>query len=164
MQQPREAGICAELMAASEPWITLGRGRDDSMKLLLDPLRDVYIALMGETIIGFIVIVLKGAFAGYIQTIAVTPEWRNRGIGGALLDFAEKVIFTESPNVFICVSSFNEKARRLYERCGYRVIGTLDDYVIQGYSEILMRKTIGPLNDFPKNTDSEYSYGEKLEN
>ena len=64
--------------------------------------------------------------------------------------FAEKRIFSETPNVFVCVSSFNKGAQRFYERLGYEVIGELRDYIISGHSEILLRKTIAPLTDFKK--------------
>jgi len=43
------------------------------------------------------------------------------------------------------VSSFNPRARALYERLGYEMIGELKDYLIEGASELLMRKTIGPI-------------------
>jgi hypothetical protein len=36
------------------------------------------------------------------------------------------------------------------ERLGYKVVGELKGYVILGQSEILMRKTIGPLKGFKK--------------
>jgi ribosomal protein S18 acetylase RimI-like enzyme len=62
--------------------------------------------------------------------------------------FAERRILAETPNVFICVSSFNDGARRLYERLGYEVVGELKDYIVAGHSEILLRKTIGPLTGF----------------
>jgi [ribosomal protein S18]-alanine N-acetyltransferase len=48
----------------------------------------------------------------------------------------------------MCVSSFNRDARRLYERLGYRVVGELTDYIVEGHSEILLRKTVGPLTTF----------------
>jgi ribosomal protein S18 acetylase RimI-like enzyme len=48
----------------------------------------------------------------------------------------------------MCVSSFNRDARRLYERLGYQVIGELTDYIVQGHSEILLRKSLGPLAGF----------------
>jgi ribosomal protein S18 acetylase RimI-like enzyme len=43
------------------------------------------------------------------------------------------------------VSSFNPRARELYERLGYEFIGELKDYLVRGHSELLMRKTIGPI-------------------
>ena len=52
-----------------------------------------------------------------------------------------------TPNVFICASSFNPAAQRLYERLGYTVVGELTDYIARGHSEILLRKTTGPLNE-----------------
>ena len=65
-----------------------------------------------------------------------------------LMAFAEQRILSETPNVFICVSSFNPDAQRLYQRLGYEVIGELRDYIVAGHSEILLRKSIAPLNDF----------------
>ena len=73
-----------------------------------------------------------------------------RGVGRRLLAFAEERIFRESPNVFLCVSSFNAGARRLYLRLGYELIGELKDYIVRGHSELLMRKTRGPLREFQR--------------
>ena len=91
---------------------------------------------------------MRGAFVGYIQSVAVLEKWRGRGLGTALIEAAERRILREAPNVFICVSSFNAGARRLYERLGYTVVGELEDYIVRGHSETLMRKTTGPLSEF----------------
>jgi ribosomal protein S18 acetylase RimI-like enzyme len=69
-----------------------------------------------------------------------------------MVDFAERRILSEVPNVFMCVSSFNDAARRLYQRLGYQVVGELTDYIVAGYSEILLRKTTGPLTAFSRVT------------
>lgn len=150
LQNADEAAICARMMARSEPWITLKRDYAASLEIINDPMREVYIAARKGEIVGFIIIILRGAFTGYIQSICVAPEWRDRGVGGQLMAFAERRILDESPNVFICVSSFNKGALRLYKRLGYETIGELKDYVISGYSEILMRKTTGSLKEFKK--------------
>jgi len=78
------------------------------------------------------------------RTVAVREDWRGRGLGSALIAFAEARILPETPNVFLCVSSFNHRARALYERLGYEVIGERD-YIVQGHAEWLLRKTVGPL-------------------
>ena len=91
---------------------------------------------------------MRGAFRGYIQTVLVLPGLRNRGIGRGLIRFAERRVLSASPNVFLCVSSFNRGAQRLYQRLGYAPAGELRDYIVAGYSEILMRKSLGPLADF----------------
>jgi ribosomal protein S18 acetylase RimI-like enzyme len=140
-----EAEACARLMAQSEPWLTLGRSYQASLSIVLDPSREVYIARDEAGLAGFLILCMTGAFVGYIQTIAIQPDRRGQGLGSRLIDFAERRILAESPNVFMCVSSFNHDARRLYERLGYRVVGELPDYIVEGYSEILLRKTTGPL-------------------
>lgn len=141
----REARLCAELMSTSEPWLTIGRTFEQSLKLVQHPEREVYVAFDGETFRGFIILVVNGALVGYLQIIAVTLGARGAGIGSELLTFAEERLFSQFKNVFLCVSSFNPRARDLYERRGYQVIGEIPDYLIAGHSEILMRKTIGPM-------------------
>jgi ribosomal-protein-alanine N-acetyltransferase len=150
LQDASEAERCAQVMSSSEPWITLRRSYKDSFRILTDPVREIYLAAVRGQTAGFVILNMKGAFVGYIQTVCVFPEWRNTGIGTKLIDFAEERIFRDSPNVFMCVSSFNQNALRLYERLGYRVVGELKDYIVPGHSEILLRKTIAPLTEFKK--------------
>lgn len=145
-----EAEKCARLMANSEPWITLRRTYEGSQKMLSDPSREVYLAVVKDEIVGFTVLIMSGAVVGYVQTVAVMPEWRDKGIGTKLLKFAEEKIFSKAPNVFMCVSSFNNKAQKLYRRLGYEVIGELKDYIVPGHSEILLRKTIAPWTEFKR--------------
>ena len=145
-----EAEICAHMMANSEPWLTLRRDYALSYKLLTDSLREVYVATREDEIVGFIMLLLRGAFTGYVQTICVAPTVRNLGIGSQLLTFAEERIFREMPNVFLCVSSFNADAQRLYARLGYETIGVIKDYLVAGYDEILLRKTRGAVVGYKK--------------
>ncbi|HKW49547.1 MAG TPA: GNAT family N-acetyltransferase [Gemmatimonadaceae bacterium] len=148
LESDEEARACARIMADSEPWITLRRDYDSSLALIRDPRREVYVALPagGVEVLGFIIVVMQGAFVGYIQSIAAREDWRGRGLGTRLIAFAESRIFRETPNVFICASSFNERARALYARLGYETVGELRDYVVSGASELLMRKSLGPLS------------------
>ncbi len=140
-----EAEFCARMMAASEPWLTLGRGSEALLKALQNPAREAFLAKSEAEIAGVVLINLQGAFNGYIQSVCVAPLWRNRGFGERLMSFAEEFIFRQSPNVFLCVSSFNTGAQKFYRRLGYTEIGVLKDYLVSGCDEILMRKTRGPL-------------------
>ncbi len=135
-------------MCSSEPWITLGRSFDTSLAIVRDPSREVYLGQDESGVAGFLILCMTGAFVGYIQTICVDPRCRGSGLGSRLLEFAEQRIRRVSPNIFMCVSSFNVGARRLYERHGYKVVGELTDYLIEGHSEILLRKTYGPITTF----------------
>jgi ribosomal-protein-alanine N-acetyltransferase len=148
LASPEEASVCARMMAGSEPWITLGRGYEESLALLQDATREAYGAFEAGRALGFVILNMSGAFVGYIQTICIGEEDRGRGIGTRLMRFAEERIFRESPNVFLCVSSFNTRAKALYERLGYELVGELKDYIVKGYSEYVFRKTIGPIREF----------------
>lgn len=148
LTRAEEAEWCARLMLSSEPWITLKRTYEEGLHVVQDPPREPYIAYLGGSRAGFIILNMVGQFPGYIQTICIAPEHRSSGIGRRLIEFAEERIFRESPNVFLLVSSFNTRARSLYERLGYQAVGEFEDYVVHGHSEILMRKTIGPVREF----------------
>ncbi|HEY0527914.1 MAG TPA: GNAT family N-acetyltransferase [Gemmatimonadaceae bacterium] len=145
---PNEEEECAQIMATSEPWLTLGRTYDRALALIRDRSREVYVAVRDGKLAGFIVLNMAGAFVGYVQTVAVHSEFRGGGIGTRLIAFAEERIFRASPNVFMCVSSFNGRARDLYERLGYELVGELRNYIVSGYSEYLLRKTIAPIASF----------------
>jgi [ribosomal protein S18]-alanine N-acetyltransferase len=145
LQSEAEAQACARLMTSSEPWITLGRTHETSLRMMRDPTREVYVARDETGLAGFLILCTTGAFVGYIQTICIHPDRRGQGLGSRLIQFAEARILEESPNVFMCVSSFNREARRLYQRLGYHEVGELTNYIVDGYSEILLRKTQGPL-------------------
>ena len=140
-----EAAACATIMASTEPWITLGRDFESAMSVIAVPDRETYVAVDDDGVAGFVVIQMRGAFIGYIQSIAVRADQRSRGLGRQLIRFAEDRILAETPNVFLCVSSFNPRARRLYEQLGFELVGELRDYVVAGHSELLMRKSTGPL-------------------
>ena len=142
----REA--CARMMSESEPWITLQRAYDRCTTIVNDPARELYVARSEQRVVGFILLTMKGQFPGYITTICVHATARSAGIGTQLVAFAEQRIHRESPNVFLCVSSFNTGAQRLYERLGFEYVGALKDFIVDGHDELLYRKTIGPWNTF----------------
>jgi [ribosomal protein S18]-alanine N-acetyltransferase len=140
---------CAELMANSDPWKTLKYDFKSCLKALQGDFKEVYIAMSDDKkLTGFIVLQMAGSFKGYIQSILISQDFRGKGIGTKLMKFSEERIFKVSPNVFMCVSSFNTNAARLYYKLGYEKVGELKDFVVQGYSEILLRKTIASLREF----------------
>lgn len=148
LEAPGEHEWCAALMAASEPWLTLGLGVEPLRRTLARPGSESYLALVGEERAGCLVLDLQGALVGYVRAVCVAPRLRGRGWGARLLGFAEERVFRESPNVFLCVSSFNRDARRFYERLGYEAVGELRDYLVAGLGEVLMRKTRGPIRGY----------------
>lgn len=130
-----EAKECALLMSSCEPWVTLKRSYDDSLKTFLDRSNETYIVKTQESIIGFITVNCQGSLTPYIRSVALLPEYRNKGIGTHLIKSVEKIYSPVSRNIFICVSSFNEKAKKLYLYLGYKIVGELENYIITGQSD-----------------------------
>ncbi len=134
----------ARLMAASEPWIRLGRGYDECLKATQPSSgTQLFVARIEDTPCGFVLVRQHGvAGSPYIVSIAVEEERRGCGVGSQLIAHAEESSRPDERHMFLCVSSFNSSARRMYERCGYSAVGELPDYVIEGASEILMHKRL----------------------
>lgn len=130
-------------MADSDPWIFLGRGLNACRLRCNDQDYHLFIAHRNGEPCGF-VLIHPGGVAGspYIASVAVAEGARSQGIGARLLDFAEDLFRGRSRYIFLCVSSFNLRARALYERLGYSAVGELKDYVIDGASEYLMHKRL----------------------
>lgn len=143
-----EAAACAELMVTSEPWLTLRLSRETALAVLTDPAKEVHALRDAHGVAGFVVIDMRGLLRGYVQILCVRPDCRRQGFGSSLLRWAAERVFRDSPNVFICVSSFNPEARRLYERLGFELVGTLQQFLIPGHDELLLRKTKGTWEAF----------------
>jgi ribosomal-protein-alanine N-acetyltransferase len=148
LDRNREAAECAEVMVTSEPWLTLRVSRETAHAVLIDPLKEVHAIRDANGVAGFVVIDMRGLLRGYVQILCVRADCRQRGLGSTLLRWAEERIFRDSPNVFICVSSFNAGARRLYERHGFELVGTLRELLVPGHDELLLRKTKGTWEGF----------------
>jgi ribosomal protein S18 acetylase RimI-like enzyme len=146
-----DADACAAIILASPLWARYGITNAEAARATLSAVFDGacsgLVAEDGGHILGFTVYAAKGTFvhSGYVRTLAVLPEAQHRGVGRRLMDAAEAEIFSQGPNVFLLVSSWNAGGQRFYEARGYRRIGEIADYVRQGITEVLYRKTVGPI-------------------
>ena len=144
--EQRDVRPLVALLASSEPWLTLGYSAKDWRRLHGGPLanRDAWVIDDGGRARG-VAIVRRGFLAGdYLELLAVDASTRSRGLGARLLAHCESDVFARTRNFFVCVSDFNANARRFYRRRGYVQVGRLDDLLIAGSAEILLRKTTGP--------------------
>lgn len=133
----------AQLMVSSEPWKTLRRPLDACRSVLNDAEFQVYIPRVDGERGGFLVLDPRGlAGAPYLKSIAIAPDWQGRGLGTRLVAFAEDTFRPRSRHLFLCVSSFNDGAKRLYERLGYEPVGSVKDLAIEGASETIMVKRL----------------------
>lgn len=136
-----------QLLSDSEPWNSLGYGAADWSRIF-DPLpqgRDCYIAELDGQVAGVAIVKQKFLLGDYLELLGVAAWARQKGVGGHLLTYIERLVFDRAKNLFACVSDFNEPARAFYKKHGYQEIGPMPNFLIPGSSEILLRKTAGPV-------------------
>lgn len=143
-----EARDCTARLATFGPWRTMGIPAEKLFQDLTNPQREVFVAEQAGKIAGVVILQLGGSLDGYIQLLAVFPEFQNRGLGEKIMQGVEEKIFQRRKNVFLCVSSFNMRAQKFYKKLGYQKTGELENFLVAGQNEILMRKTRGPLLEF----------------
>jgi ribosomal protein S18 acetylase RimI-like enzyme len=133
---------CAAMMAGSEPWLTFQRDLGKCRAVLERPGTELFVAWEQDQRAGFILLAPCGlAGSPYVASIAVAAEARGQGIGSQLLRFAEDR-FADRGHIFLLVSSFNQRAQKLYRRHGYEFVGELKDYLVPGHSELILHKRI----------------------
>lgn len=100
----------------------------------------IFAAERDDEAVGFVWVVERGAFhrGTYVQLIGVKPEVRGGGIGRALMEFV--ATHSTSRDIFLLVSDFNTEAQRFYASLDYHPVGKLDDFVVQGISELIYWK------------------------
>jgi len=145
----RKIAICADMMSKTDPWITYTMDHALCLKAFEGDCKEVYVLENENEIIGFAILQVCGSFKGYIQSLCVNEKFRGKGMGTKLLHFCEERVLKISPNIFICVSSFNKGAMKLYYEFGFKPVGELNDFVREGFTELLLRKTFGPIVGYP---------------
>ena len=76
----------------------------------------------------------------YLDTIAVAPEQRGRGVGKALLrTLPEVALARDKTRIGLNVDEANPNAHRLYTRLGYKTVGTRE---LSGHRYHHMQKTL----------------------
>jgi ribosomal protein S18 acetylase RimI-like enzyme len=140
-----DATRLGDLLAGLEPWRTLGYSADGLRRYLLrdDPgLHRFRIAVDGATA-GALCVRYPWLRGAYIELIGLDPAHAGKGIGAAVLGFIEDDIRRDAANLWAIVSTFNQPARRFYARHGFAEVASLPGLVKPGFTEILLRKTLG---------------------
>ena len=78
-----------------------------------------------------------------ISIMAVNPEMRGQGIGGALLAKAERQAVARGCN-YAYVDTMEYQAPEFYQRYGYSIAGQLPNWDSQGHSKLHLIKALQP--------------------
>lgn len=144
--EPKDRPAIVAMLAASEPWKTLGY-TDADWKKLFDPLpagREGFVIESAGAVAGFALLRQRFLMGDYLELFVIAPSARHQGLGKSLLAHLEGLVFARAKNLFACVSDFNKEARTFYNKNGYQELGPMPNFLIPGSSEILLRKTSGP--------------------
>jgi GNAT superfamily N-acetyltransferase len=87
----------------------------------LIPAGGTTVATVGGEVVGFVSVARREI--GWIDQLYLQPEWIGRGVGRRLLDHARVVL---TPPIRLYTFQANERARRFYERHGFRPVAVSD--------------------------------------
>lgn len=124
--------------------------------LLARPTATTIIATFDDRLVGYAMLLFrKGTALVRLYSLAVSPDYANRGLGRHLLKAAEQTAFDKG-RVYLRleVREDNEKAITLYRRCGYRPIGRYLNYYEDHAPALRFEKTLR--GDVPVETTVPY--------
>ena len=136
---------CDEIVAASEPWKTLREKIDFGRAITRKQAYACIRRTSGTSeVVGFIIFTAEPVFArgGYLRALGVAPALRGQGIGGKLMNFAEKAVSRHAAWFYLCVSSFNRKGQTFYKNRGYTRVGKLPGLAAPDAAEYLYWKQL----------------------
>lgn len=98
-------------------------------------------AVQGPHMVGFVLGDYRSdEDTGWIASLAVHPDYRNRGIGTKLLAQCEREL--KVPRVRLSVRISNDSAIHLYKHHGYRVVGNWPKYYKGDEDALVMEKEL----------------------
>lgn len=95
--------------------------------------------------VGVMVYLMNGMYGGfpYLELLGVRQDSRGQGIGGKLVDYFIDLCHKAGyKKCFICVSDFNERAKKLYISKGFQPIVLIPNLLKEGVAEWTLMKEI----------------------
>ena len=97
----------------------------------------------GEKVVGFVLTAMEPRKKGTIVTIDILPEWRQKGVGSALMALAESALLKRGARKIVLQASVkNSAAISFYEKLGYKKTKTIKDYYVPGKHAFQFEKTV----------------------
>ena len=143
MSEAHARGLAAAF-APLDPWNRLGQSAQTIEAVLRERGRGVasYLIRVGQSPAGAIVVhwpLLQGV---YLKFFGIMPDYQGTGIGAAGLRWLEQEAEGAFGNLWVCASAFNTGGAAFYEANGFARVAVLEDLIVEGEDEILLRKRI----------------------
>ncbi len=146
--RPLSPGSAEELgpaLAAMPPWSVIGW---PAASLIAGFKRErpsfrLFELLAGGELAGAVSIQNPFLHGPYLQLLAILPGFQGRRLGAAILQWMEREARSEqSRQLWLCVSTFNTRARAFYERFGFEEVAVLEQLASEASDEVFMRKRL----------------------
>ena len=95
----------------------------------LNDIETVKAALIDDSaVVGVSMLKMLDSKLGYVYYIAVSPQWRGKGVAGKLLDDSLEYFFNRGANEALAgISEDNEESKALFTSRGFREMSFLRD-------------------------------------
>jgi len=140
-----EAPWLGEAFAAIDPWASYACSATTLGTYLTkqEPGAPRFLLKLGGRVAGAAGVRLGWLRGPYIQFLGVLPGFQRRGLGSAVLAWAEREArSSEERNLWVAASDINADAIRFYARHGFGQAARLEGLVCDGRTEILLRKRL----------------------
>ncbi len=142
---PGNAERLGAALAAMPPWSVIGYPAERlaaSFRRQPPSVRRFELLVDGE-LAGTVAIQDPFLHGPYLQLLAIFPGFQGRNLGSAILEWMEREARSqESRQLWLCVTTFNTRARAFYERFGFEEVAVLDKLATEASDEVLMRKRL----------------------
>ncbi|MGO9544956.1 MAG: GNAT family N-acetyltransferase [Rhodomicrobium sp.] len=146
--RPLTTGSAAELaqaLAAMPPWSVIGWPAERMVRSFLraQPSVHRFEILAGHELAGIVTIQYPFLHGPYLQLLAILPGFQGRNLGLTVLKWMEaQARAGEARQLWLCVSTFNTRARVFYERFGFEAVTVLEKLASDASDELFMRKRL----------------------
>ncbi|MCB2207334.1 MAG: GNAT family N-acetyltransferase [Bacteroidetes bacterium] len=105
---------------AGLPYKPLGRDSEKSIEAELKKgVGKFLFAVIGNVYAGVVLVTHDGR-KGWINRVAVLPEYRHKGIAKLLVDAAEKWLDEQGISIYACqIEDYNEDSLKVFKKLGY---------------------------------------------
>lgn len=146
--QASDIDAIAHIMASHPLWQRYGITEESArtrLQRLMASGEDGFVAEDG-TVRGFVLFNTKTfGEQGYIRLLGVNPQDTSTGVGAQLLSRVESFLIHQGINrLLLLCAHWNEGAQRFYMRHGYRLVGRLPNWVLDGTDELIYAKCLSP--------------------
>jgi GNAT superfamily N-acetyltransferase len=140
---PSACDRVAEKIVAMPPWSVMGYPAGALAQFLASNNDGAsrYLIEVGGSEAGAVSIRFPWLKGPYLELLALLPPFQGKRLGASIMAwFERRALELGARNLWVCASSFNERALRFYQAHGFVEAASLPGLVADGYDEILLRK------------------------